>query len=444
MAKCEFMNPCGSTKDRAARRMVLDAEKKGFIKPNDGYTLIEPTSGNTGIGLALMAAAKGYETIFTLPDKMSSEKENVLTGLGAKVVRTRDVPHDNEESSRSVARKLANETSKSIMLDQYSNPSNPMAHYDQTAEELIAQCDGKIDYVVMTAGTGGTLSGIARKLKEKITGVKIIAADPYGSILAVPKSLNVNSPHPYTVEGNGKDFIPKNCEQSPDIIDQWLKITDQQSFDMARRLIKEEGMLVGGSSGTSMAGALEIAKSLPEDKRIVVIFTDGIRNYVTKYISDDWMIENGFMTQQEYDRAHYETNSQIKQKIPGAIKDMKLKKALIVKSEQTVGELLDLFEEQETQCAFAVNANKQIVGLLTEQIVSSRFLNGFADKYSPVKAVMSKEFRKLSIDDPIYYLSSVINRYSFVPIEDKEGNVFVCQPKDILRHFRKEGSQRQL
>ena len=256
LAKLEYFNPAGSVKDRIAKEMIEQAEADGKLKP--GSTIIEPTSGNTGIGLAMAGIVRGYNVAFTLPDRMSQEKVDVMTGLGGKVIKTRsDVSFGHEESAASTCMKLVEKTPKSIFLNQYSNPSNPMSHYDQTAEEIIEQCRGKIDYFVCTAGTGGTLMGMARKLKERIPGIKIIAADPDGSVLAMPKSLNEKSPHPYKVEGNGKDFIPRTCEQSHEMVDKWIKVTDVQSFTMARRLIKEEGLLVGGSSGSSMTAALE-------------------------------------------------------------------------------------------------------------------------------------------------------------------------------------------
>ena len=253
LVKCEFFNAAGSVKDRIGRRMVLDAEKSGRIKKGD--TLIEPTSGNTGLGLALSAAILGYNMEITLPEKMSNEKVDVLKGLGANIHRTpTEAAYDDPESHIGVANKLNKEIPNSHILDQYQNPSNPLAHYDSTAEEILYQTDGKIDYMMVTAGTGGTLTGIARKLKEKVPTCKVVGIDPVGSILALPSSLNT-SEGSYLVEGIGYDFIPRVLERQ--YTDEWVKSEDKESFLMARRLIKEEGILCGGSSGTAVHYALQ-------------------------------------------------------------------------------------------------------------------------------------------------------------------------------------------
>lgn len=290
LAKCEFFNAGGSVKDRVGKRMVEDAERSGRIKPGD--TLIEPTSGNTGIGLALSAALKGYKMIITLPEKMSQEKVDVLQALGATIIRTpTEAAFDSDESHIGVAKSLNKSLPNSHILDQYGNPSNPLAHYDGTAEELIAQCDGKIDYLVASAGTGGTLTGTARKLKEKIPGIKVIAVDPKGSILALPETLNGDITS-YHVEGIGYDFIPTVLDRA--LVDEWIKTEDKESFVMSRRLIRQEGLLCGGSSGSAMVAAIRLAKTLPADKRVVVILPDSVRNYMTKFLNDQWMIDQGF------------------------------------------------------------------------------------------------------------------------------------------------------
>lgn len=294
LAKCEWFNAGGSVKDRIGFRMVDDAEKSGRIAP--GATLIEPTSGNTGIGLALTAAVKGYRCIITLPEKMSKEKVDVLRALGAEIIRTpTEAAWDAPESHIGVAKKLEQELENAHILDQYANPGNPNAHYEGTAEELLYQCDGKIDYLIATAGTGGTITGIAKKLKEKIPDIKIIGVDPFGSILAQPEELNKTEITSYAVEGIGYDFIPDVLQRQ--YIDEWVKSSDKPSFIMARRLIRQEGLLCGGSAGSAMAGAVEYIKAakIPAGKRVVVILADSVRNYMTKFLSDEWMIERGFM-----------------------------------------------------------------------------------------------------------------------------------------------------
>jgi len=288
LAKCEFFNAGGSVKDRIALRMVEDAEKCGMLKAGD--TIIEPTSGNTGIGLALAAAVKGYRCIIVLPEKMSNEKVATLRALGAEIVRTpTSASWDSPESHISVAQRLLAEIPNSIILDQYRNPGNPLAHYDTTAEEILEQCDGKVDMVVMGAGTGGTISGIGRKLKEKCPDCIVVGVDPLGSILAEPENLNRTDVTYYDVEGTGYDFIPTVLDRS--VVDKWIKSADKESFIMARRLIREEGLLCGGSSGATMACAVQAAKNLKPGQKCVALLADGVRNYMTKFLDDQWLAD---------------------------------------------------------------------------------------------------------------------------------------------------------
>eukprot|EP01016_Furgasonia_blochmanni_P002245 TRINITY_DN1088_c0_g1_i10.p1 TRINITY_DN1088_c0_g1~~TRINITY_DN1088_c0_g1_i10.p1 ORF type:complete len:545 (-),score=224.40 TRINITY_DN1088_c0_g1_i10:201-1835(-) len=303
VAKCEFLNPGGSIKDRIGYRMVADAEKSGRIAP--GATLIEATSGNTGIGLAMAAAVKGYKMIITLPEKMSNEKVDVLKAFGAEVVRTpTEAAWDAPDSHIGIALSMNKEIPNSHILDQYSNPANPLVHYDLTAEEIIDQTNGDLDYLFISVGTGGAIAGIARKLKEKLPRCKVIGIDPIGSVLAVPESLNVPG-GPYKVEGIGYDFIPKVLDRSP--IDGWVKTEDKESFYYSRRLIREEGLLVGGSAGSTLAGALRYCKEngVNEKHKCCIVFSDSVRNYMTKFLSKDWMIENDFLPWDEYNDAKH-------------------------------------------------------------------------------------------------------------------------------------------
>ena len=285
-AKCEFFNPAGSVKDRIGWRMVEDAERSGRIKPGD--TLIEPTSGNTGQGLALAAAVKGYRCIIVMPEKMSQEKQIAIEALGAEIVRTpTDAAWDDPESHISVSKRLNDEIPGSHVLDQYSNPSNPNAHYDGTAQEILDDLGKEINMVVIGAGTGGTITGVAKRLKEEIPGVIIIGSDPIGSILGGGTEVE-----PYLVEGIGYDFIPDVLDN--DLVDEYIKTNDEESFLMARRLIREEGLLCGGSSGSAMAAALQTAKNLNKGEKCLVLLPDGVRNYMSKFLNDDWMRKNGF------------------------------------------------------------------------------------------------------------------------------------------------------
>ncbi|CAG2102683.1 unnamed protein product [Medioppia subpectinata] len=296
LAKCEYFNAGGSIKDRIALKMVCDAERDGVLR--EGFTIIEPTSGNTGIGLAMAAAVKGYKCICVLPQKMSNEKVNVLHALGAKIVRTpNDVSYDSPYSDIKVAQKLCQQIKNSVILDQYRNVNNPLAHYDNTAEEILQQTDHNVDMVVVGAGTGGTLAGIGRKFKEVLPDCKVIGVDPFGSILAQPEDINKSDTTFYEVEGNGHDFIPTVLDRS--VVEKWYKSDDKSSLEMSRKLISKEGLLCGGSSGSAVVAALKAAKELREDQRCVVILPDGVRNYMTKFLDDNWMNERNFATNAE-------------------------------------------------------------------------------------------------------------------------------------------------
>lgn len=283
--KCEFLNPGGSVKDRIGYYMVEQAEQAGRIKPGD--TLIEPTSGNTGIGIALAGAVKGYNVIITMPEKMSHEKQVVLEALGAKIYRTpTEAASDAPESHIGVAKQLNKDIPNSHILDQYSNPANPEVHFKFTAQEILDDM-ADLDMLVAGVGTGGTITGLAKRLKKAIPNIKIVGVDPYGSILGGGTEI-----FPYLVEGIGYDFFPDVLDNT--LVDQYIKVNDENSFKTARRLIKEEGLLVGGSSGTAVWAALQAAKELKEGQKCLIILPDSIRNYLTKFVDDKWMNQQQF------------------------------------------------------------------------------------------------------------------------------------------------------
>ena len=284
LAKLEQLNPGGSVKDRIGLVMIEDAERRGLLKP--GGTLVEPTSGNTGVGLALVAAIKGYRLVVTMPDKMSQEKRDLLRAYGAEVVICPTaVPPESPESYYRVADRLAREIPGAFQPNQYYNPFNPEAHYRTTGPEIWEQTEGKVTHVVMGVGTGGTVSGAGRYLKERNAAVKIVGADPEGSVYT-------GDIHPYKVEGIGEDFYPGTFDAS--IVDRWFRVSDRDGLLTARRITREEGILVGGSSGTAMFAALELAKELDDRATIVVLFPDSGRSYLSKIYSDEWMRQNGF------------------------------------------------------------------------------------------------------------------------------------------------------
>lgn len=284
LAKLEHLNPGGSVKDRIGLAMIEDAERRGLLRP--GGTIVEPTSGNTGVGLAIAAAIRGYRLICTMPDKMSQEKRDLLRAYGAEVVICPTaVSPESPQSYYKVADRLAAEIPGGFQPNQYYNANNPEAHYRTTGPEIWEQTEGKVTHVVMGVGTGGTISGAGRYLKERDPRVRIVGADPEGSIYT-------GEVHPYKTEGIGEDFYPGTFE--PKIVDRWIRVSDRDSLLTARRITREEGILVGGSSGTAMFAALVLAKELDESAVVVVLFPDSGRSYLSKIYNDEWMRQNGF------------------------------------------------------------------------------------------------------------------------------------------------------
>ena len=297
LVKMEQLNPSGSVKDRMAIHMVLRAEEQGLLKP--GYTIVESTSGNTGLGLAMTAAVRGYRCVCTIPDKMSKEKIDMLKAFGTEVVITRtDLDHDHPESYVSIAKRIAEETPNAFYIDQYNNMANPEAHYLTTGPEIWADTDGKIDALVGGIGTGGTISGAAKYLKEKAAEagreVKVICPDPIGSIyFDLFNGREAGPPRVYVVEGIGHDFMVGTLDFS--VIDEVRPVSDQDSFRAARQLVREEGIFAGGSAGTVMVGALEVARELGPGKLVVVIIPDSGDRYISKCFDDDWMKDMGYL-----------------------------------------------------------------------------------------------------------------------------------------------------
>ncbi|OQV23292.1 Cystathionine beta-synthase [Hypsibius exemplaris] len=413
LAKCEFFNAGGSIKDRIARRMVEEAEREGYLKP--GSTIIEPTSGNTGIGLALAAAVKGYRCIIVMPEKMSREKVDVLAALGAEIVRTPTAAAwDSPESHIGVARRLNEEIANSVILDQYRNIFNPMAHYDATAQEILDQCDGKVDMVVLTAGTGGTVTGIGRRLKDALGDkVKIVAVDPVGSLLARPEELNVMEEGTsgfYEVEGIGYDFIPTVLDHS--VVDSWVKSRDHDSLIMARRLIAEEGLLCGGSSGAVMWAACQAAKELKEGQRCVIILPDGVRNYMTKFLNNQWMLGRGF-EDETLPLAQKTWWSKLN------ISCLSLAPPLTVSPDISVERAVDIMRSRGFDQLPVVGGNGDILGVVSMGNLMSRQLTGLVHKSDAVEKALYRQFQKVTMDTNLGQLSSILTSDHFAIVIQK-------------------------
>jgi cystathionine beta-synthase len=399
-AKCEFLNPGGSLKDRIGWSMVEAAEREGRIHPGD--TLIEPTSGNTGIGIALAGAVRGYRVIITMPEKMSREKQVVLEALGAEIVRTpTEAAFDSPESHISVARRLQSELPNAHILDQYSNPNNPLVHEQQTGQEILDALDGKVDMVVMGAGTGGSITGVARRIKAANPNCLIIGADPVGSILAGGNEVGT-----YRVEGIGYDFVPDVLDRS--LVDEWVKTTDQPSFLLARRLIREEGLLVGGSSGSAMFAALQAAPRLKEGQNCVVVLPDGVRNYMTKFVDDKWMRDNGF----------FQTPT-----VPGKVQDLLAtearRPALVAATDtDTIHEVIDSMREKGIS-QLPVTSGGVLVGIVTEADLMAFLGSGEGATDSLVSKCMTRHVAIVSVSSPISALEELLRKNTAVVVVDE-------------------------
>lgn len=423
LAKVEYFNPGNSVKDRIALKMIEDAEKKGLLKP--GGTIIEGTSGNTGMGLALAAVSKGYKCIFTMADKQSKEKIDILRAVGAEVVVCpTNVEPEDPRSYYSVAKRLNSEIPNSFYPNQYDNLSNSQAHYETTGPEIWEQTEGKITHYVATVGTGGTMSGTAKYLKERKPDIVTVGIDTYGSVFKKYKETGIFDPneiYPYLTEGFGEDILPQNV--AFDLIDLFIKVTDKDAAIMARRLAREEGLFVGWSCGSAVYGALEYIKQHPlkEDDVMVIILPDHGTRYIAKIYNDLWMKDHGFLEQRSF-----ATAKDIIAKRNGSAR------LIAVDKNETVGNAVKILSRAGIS-QVPVFEGESIVGSLDDTKVLHQLIENPQLKEQPVSEIMDKPFRFVGLDNTVDALSSLIDKNNkALLVRDEYNQVHIITQHDLL------------
>ena len=418
LAKVEYFNPGNSIKDRMALKMLEVAEKEGKIKP--GGTIIEGTSGNTGMGLALAACVKGYKCIFTTTDKQSKEKADILKAVGAEViVCPTNVEPSDPRSYYSVSKRLATEVPNSWYVNQYDNLANRDAHYEQTGPEIWEQTEGKVTHLVVATGTGGTIVGTGKYLKEKNPNIKVWAIDSYGSLLKKyfdTGELDNKEVYPYISEGFGEDFVPANYDMS--VIDAFTKVTDKDGAIMARRIAKEEGMFCGYSAGSCLQGMLQLKDQLKASDVVVLIFHDHGSRYVGKVYNDEWMLERGFLEMKTFKDLSNGRGSQ---------------KLITVNPQQTVVEAIDLMKKYDIENIPVVSDGNSI-GAISESGLFNKILSDSNVKFQTVESVMEKTYPEVSFDTPVERLSAFINKENGAVLsKDETGAFHIVTKYDIIQ-----------
>ena len=418
--KAEFFNPGGSVKDRPAIAMIVEAEKAGLLKP--GGTIIEPTSGNTGVGLAQAAAVKGYRCIVVMPDKMSEEKFSLLKAYGAEVVKVPTTSTSSPESYNNVAQRLATEIPGAYLPNQFQNPQNPDAHYKTTGPEIWEDTDGKITHFVAGVGTGGTISGIAKFLKEQNSKVQVIGIDPEGSIYSGDYAKS------YKIEGIGEDFIPRNVNMA--LIDRFERVADKDAFEMCKRLAREEGILAGGSSGAAVSGALKVAKNLKESDVMVIILPDTGRGYISKIYSDKWMKEMGFGTESPY-RTTLKlllSHKQFNDKLISITVKATAKEAIEVMRKNGISQL-------------PVTGNNTYIGSLSEIALMQGIFDRTVKPSDPIEKIMNKPFPELdeNSESEEAFRELALGNSAIIVTRDKKP-LGLLTKIDLLDQFLTEGN----
>ncbi len=423
LAKVDYFNPGNSIKDRMALKMVEVAEKEGKLKP--GGTIIEGTSGNTGMGLALAACVKGYKCIFVTTDKQSKEKADILKAVGAEViVCPTNVLPDDPKSYYSVAKKLGKEVPNSFYMNQYDNLANRLAHYESTGPEIWDQTDGKITHLVCTAGTGGTITGTAMYLKEKNPAIQVWAIDVYGSLLTKfyrTGQVDMNEVHPYVSEGFGEDFVPQNYDMS--VIDYFEQVTDKDGAVMARRIAKEEGLFCGYSAGSCLQGLMQLKSRLKKDDVVVCIFHDHGSRYVAKIYNDQWMMERGFLDVKTFkDIVNGRNNRQ---------------KLVTIEPGHTVAQAVELMKKYEIEQIPVINGAGPI-GAISESGLFQKVFSNPDIKNARVETVMEPPFPVVEFNTPVEKLGTLINKENGAVLSrDEAGNYHIVTKYDVINALGK-------
>ena len=419
LAKYETFNPGNSTKDRMAVKMIEDAEANGSLKP--GGTIIEGTSGNTGMGLALAAIVKGYKMICVISDKQSKEKMDILRAVGSKVVVCpTNVEPEDPKSYYSTSKRLAEETPNSWYVNQYDNPSNALAHYESTGPEIWKQTDGKITHFVVGVGTGGTISGVGKYLKEQNPNVKIWGIDTYGSVFKKyheTGEFDENEIYPYITEGIGEDILPKNVDFS--IIDGFTKVTDKDAAIYTQRLAKEEGMFLGNSAGAAIKGILQLKEHFKKDDVVVVLFHDHGSRYVGKMFNDEWMRERGFIEDEITSAADLVANNSEKPLVT-------------VKTEELVSHAIERMKAHKIS-QIPVEDSSGFVGAIDEADLLRKYIENKDISDLPIKEVMHKPFPIVDKNTPIEVISKLFNKENnAVLVKLEEGKYQIITKYDII------------